>query len=521
MALLQGFEHDIFISYAFKDNVGRPENTKGWVTQFVDCLKTELQDFLADALREEGRELSIYFDKWNIEVARDKDGQLEQNVKASAIMVVFVSGYYLASPNCRNELDWFLEAKAAGRTLQGLGESDKLGPIAVVALSGKEKSRWPEALRAPIYTRCYHSGSEKPFVRLCHSAKDTDEDWPKFLDKVGEVAKSLANKLELGLEAAPAAAATEELKGKSLLVLGTEDLSEHVDALSHRLSKQGGLVTCPSFSDYGAIPETARNLVGDQDAVVLMLGEYAVSDHTAALRAAFDTATSLDKKVFSWTESVDDLDRLFQKKRCAEYCKLLEASKVREAASTFGNLESAIVNHFAVPASDDEVGTDDMPIFLRVLIDADERDDDIAQEIKQRLKELEHKTLSDTHHIKLDFTRPSYDAGAAQKNGSTGDQNELDKICDGIAVVNGNIDPLSLNAKVTQFRKAMARRRRHGDSKIRISVHNAPPPKQFEFEWSEVRTFDLNSDDYMDRVVDFILELADKQRSEVKPRAAS
>lgn len=51
MALLQGFEHDIFISYRQKDN-----KYDGWVTEFVTNLKKELEATFKD-------DVSIYFDE--------------------------------------------------------------------------------------------------------------------------------------------------------------------------------------------------------------------------------------------------------------------------------------------------------------------------------------------------------------------------------------------------------------------------------------------------------------------------
>ena len=49
-SLIPGYEYDIFISYRQKDN-----KYDGWVTEFVDNLKRELESMFKD-------EVSVYFD---------------------------------------------------------------------------------------------------------------------------------------------------------------------------------------------------------------------------------------------------------------------------------------------------------------------------------------------------------------------------------------------------------------------------------------------------------------------------
>jgi hypothetical protein len=45
-SLVPGFEYDIFISYRQKDNKG-----DGWVTEFVDNLKGELESIFKEVIR--------------------------------------------------------------------------------------------------------------------------------------------------------------------------------------------------------------------------------------------------------------------------------------------------------------------------------------------------------------------------------------------------------------------------------------------------------------------------------------
>jgi len=71
-SLIPGYKYDIFISYRQKDNLpslsfGRQANNDGWVTEFVDHLKKELEATFKE-------EISVYFD------ANPRDGLLETHI---------------------------------------------------------------------------------------------------------------------------------------------------------------------------------------------------------------------------------------------------------------------------------------------------------------------------------------------------------------------------------------------------------------------------------------------------------
>jgi len=55
-SVVQGYSYDVFISYRQKDNVTHNKEAAGWITEFVDWLKKEIQA----AIKED---ISIYFDE--------------------------------------------------------------------------------------------------------------------------------------------------------------------------------------------------------------------------------------------------------------------------------------------------------------------------------------------------------------------------------------------------------------------------------------------------------------------------
>ena len=88
-SILPGYEYDIFISYRQKDN-----NLDGWVTEFVNTLKNEI-----DATFKE--DISIYFDENphdGLLETHDVDLSLNEKVKA-LIFIPIVSQTY-CDPNC-------------------------------------------------------------------------------------------------------------------------------------------------------------------------------------------------------------------------------------------------------------------------------------------------------------------------------------------------------------------------------------------------------------------------------------
>jgi hypothetical protein len=110
-ALVPGYLHDIFVSYARVDNQPLPGTDKGWVTTLVNGLKNLLGQKLGriDAY-------SLWMDyelRGNEPVTPDIAKQLEN----TAILLVILSPGYLASQWCRLELNRFLAkvGKNSGR----------------------------------------------------------------------------------------------------------------------------------------------------------------------------------------------------------------------------------------------------------------------------------------------------------------------------------------------------------------------------------------------------------------------
>jgi TIR domain len=135
MALIPGYEYDIFISYAHVDNEPFSGQTTGWIKLFYDDLKVILA-------RRFGRPdmLKIWFDERNLDGSVVFDQSIEEGIKKSAIMICLNSQGYLASDYCKLELNTFY--KKAQTEKSGLKVADR-SRIFNVLLNNIPFKQWP------------------------------------------------------------------------------------------------------------------------------------------------------------------------------------------------------------------------------------------------------------------------------------------------------------------------------------------------------------------------------------------
>jgi hypothetical protein len=118
MAFVSGFDHDVFISYAHVDNIPSPTNEPGWVSNFVLALQSKLPPQLR---RADG--LDLWLDKRKIRGNDLYDEVIDKALRRSAVMVCVVTGGYLESTYCLQELDKFTEYSNPGMQVAGSNKS--------------------------------------------------------------------------------------------------------------------------------------------------------------------------------------------------------------------------------------------------------------------------------------------------------------------------------------------------------------------------------------------------------------
>jgi hypothetical protein len=152
MALVPGFEYDIFISYAHVDNAAFPGQDSGWIQAFYDNLNL----MLAKRFGRMGM-IKIWWDSKKLDGSVLFDNSIETGIKKSAIIICLNSPGYMQSPWCQKELNTFFQKAQTEKT--GLKVSDR-SRIIHVLLNNIPKTEWPEELNGTTGFP-FHDAKEK------------------------------------------------------------------------------------------------------------------------------------------------------------------------------------------------------------------------------------------------------------------------------------------------------------------------------------------------------------------------
>ena len=110
-------QHDLFVSYAHKDNEG---SSAGRVAELVERIRCQFQKIV-------GRELRVFFDLHKINTMQDWYAEIQKGLVQSRMMVAILSPNYFTSEFCRKEWAEFIDTELA-HALPGEG----IAPIYVI-----------------------------------------------------------------------------------------------------------------------------------------------------------------------------------------------------------------------------------------------------------------------------------------------------------------------------------------------------------------------------------------------------
>ncbi len=117
---------DLFVSYARKDDRPASSGEGGWITAFVNALQAEHRRFST-------ADLSMFVDHDAVQLAEDWDLRIRASLRASSLMLAFVSPKYFASAWCEREWEQYVQQESE-RALAGEG----VLPLYLVSVAGLE-----------------------------------------------------------------------------------------------------------------------------------------------------------------------------------------------------------------------------------------------------------------------------------------------------------------------------------------------------------------------------------------------
>jgi hypothetical protein len=293
--LLKSYSHDVFVSYAhgpapLKTFGGdRRDPLTEWTQRLVDDLRGQIDIYLGTKNPED--RIDIWMDP-DLEGNQALSEALKQKAGESALLLIFMSDFYLTSSWCGQEVGWFAESlsKLGGET----------GRIFVVRAFRTDESKWPDILRP--------DGNALPGYQF-HPPADPDEftdpyGWPRptdldkeYWNEVARLAQQITKQVKrlkwvednkrsrneggdtppkIGKVAGPGAA--PHFVGRRVLLGYMHDTLEDVREIIRTNLEEAGLTVLPPRTEEAWDEESLQRVLeaylGQSEAVVLVANEY-------------------------------------------------------------------------------------------------------------------------------------------------------------------------------------------------------------------------------------------------------
>jgi TIR domain len=429
MAYVDGYQYDLFVSYARVDNE-TANSSIGWVSHFVFNLRIALQQRLGNA-----DNLRIFFDTTSLG-GNDQLQQLLESVKRSALLLAIGSPSYAKRQWTQLELKTFAsEASALTRIFA----------IERVRLDDDESYPPPLATHNRIV-----------FWLTPEIEQMAQEDLPLepthdlFRARINRLASQIAVKLkelnrkkEKPSAALPFSAPSSVVPSKAVLLAQvTEDLEVEREELKSYIEQYGyrvlGAETYPQGAD--AFSQAFSRDAAEADLVVQLLGS-SEGRIPADLKVSYprhqaEIIASMDKPCMRWRRADLQLSRV----RNPAYRSLLQDPTV--TASGFEVFKSEVLARLEHRSPQPAAPQPDAMIF----INADNDDIDLAKQLQEK------------------FGRQQVSSVLPMRNGQAAairtdlEDNYID--CDLVFFIYGNASPSWVRGQMRPYSKVRGRRKK-------------------------------------------------------------
>lgn len=528
MALINGFDNDIFISYAHVDNLNGPAGgaEKGWVISFAKMLQTTLRDTLKKQIALNERELKIY---WDERVAQGEpiDWQLNPAVEQSAIFLMIMSEHYLSSEWCNREANWFLENIAGRPDVR----NNKLWPAFVVSVANTDKDHWPDN---------YSLRNTKPFVfhdvnrhnidpryaypSIALNPMDTPY-YPEFNNLQTALTNCILKALTLNQSALPMpepALISDPLDSGSATIPNDDDpvgqLSIYAapsvvvaatDDMARKAQRLVDMCTAEELSaeiladTAGSSHSTLDNSMSQAKLAVFLLGMF--PSHAPGVKAdlfqqIYASTKQKDIKTILWMQSggmIDLIDDDFEEYK--SFLNLIsndvEIFKFDEFPAKMSEFKATLRDEIQEPEPEPE----HIPRGkVKLFIDAAKIDHSLATDLK---------SIIDSKNLNFRTFVPSLGVNQQERN------EEWSKVvgrCDGVILMYGAVDIDAIDDKLDQVELLSAKRKSLKKSEISIAIVDAPPLSSVDLSAPNVQMISVEEELDTERIIEFLTDLSDK-----------
>lgn len=253
MAYVPGFEIDVFISYAHRNN----ENE--WVTRFHEFLERRVPEFLEhQAQVNVWRDLKLNgFDQlWPT---------LQSSLESSALLLSICSPVYVTSVNCGKEVDHFL---TSARETARIERKSRVARVAIIPYKNVR-----EAL--PSFQRddaVYYSFFDEQKDGTIRQFDAGSESFQREADRVAQHVAGQLRRVREAAERAPSSQAS--VKRKTLFVANTsKDRADHRITLLNEFKDYEPLTIPDGSYESSELAERTQKMLAQAACSVHMLGE--------------------------------------------------------------------------------------------------------------------------------------------------------------------------------------------------------------------------------------------------------
>jgi hypothetical protein len=462
MSVIDGFGHDLFVSYAHADNFEADGQRD------ISRLVNSLRPMVRQRLGRGGADLSIYFDSQLR--ANDQLADLIAAAQSSAMLLVVASPSWLASEFCQQELAAFAATRSDPRDIF---VAEYLPPLDAQRYPAPIDQHHRFAFHRPldegstIHVPIPASDDARLFrvhalaAQIASRLRDLRDGRASPAAPVAPAASGEAIEVRRPITSAAAESARPAGK-RALLAEPTDDLEASAAKVRAHLEQYGIEVVSapPSYEGLGDFQSGFRQLANEATMLVQLVGPHAgrrpSSMPGGIAQWQFDMAKDAGLPAMQWRNPEIQVDTLEDEAQRA----LLEGADV--VCSTLSEFKERLVAALQ-PDPEPEDTAQKRTLSLAgskiFFVDAEERDRDAV--------DLVFNSLEDTGHLILESEPESADASARLK-----DLEKQFASCDGLILLHGAAPSTWLKSQLVLFTKLNAMRK---DKLELMAICKGPP----------------------------------------------